>query len=542
MRFWLALPLLLATLSADAQPRFWGALKPGPHRVGFRVLAGESMPGSAGWTPRPIEIAVWHPAGRGASGTVMTLGDYFAVAEDLRRRSGSLAMAITGEKNPEVDKVVADVQMFARRDAAPAAGAFPVVMWSARYGTAAAQAALSESLASHGFVVAAARPKPAAEKLPFEATTPAEKLEEIDAQGDDLRGALRAVRALPYAHDTRTALISWSYAGESAWRIAQSDARIDVVLSLDSNVHKNWVYQSRPESVPMRVPFVDVKVEGLAHGNYNMLEGMVPGVMGIERVQKWSKGGPIAKRGYETIARRVLETLQQSREAKPQFTRIDINGVTADLYRAANATRCVALFHQSGSSRGEYRTIAPELVHMGYTALAVDVRWGRQDRWNDVVNETAARHGTPAVMDRGDRARGREIRVAGMQDLDAAVDWLRANGCAKPIVWGASIHANGVLELAAKRPEHIAAVIDASPGEYDSETPDRMKGIAAQLRVPVLVLWGRTERELSKPIFDALPETSGKASHESSGRHGNAILFEDVAAWERLREFLKGVQ
>jgi dienelactone hydrolase len=534
--------LLAATL--------WGDLEPGAHAVGFQTISAESVPGSAGWQPRPIEIAIWYPA-LSSSTDAMTFGEYFALAGDLRRRSGTLAMAITGASDGisvATAEKIALSRMRAVRDAAPSSGTFPVVLWSARYGTTAAQSVLSEYLASHGFVVAFARPKLAAEKLPFELKTAEEKLEEIDAQGDDLRGALLAVRALPFTDDARTALVAWSYSGESAWRISQSDARIGLVIALDTNVHDNWVYQTGVDFVPMRTPFVNLnRFDGLAHGNFNVVEGMIPGIFGISRVQKWSKGGAIAKTGYETIARRVRAELSKAFDSQHNaaFTTIELAAadgpkVTADLYRAQSTDRCVALFHQSGSSRGEFRTIAPELVRLGFTALAVDVRWGGGDRWNDVVNQTAARHGTPEAWARRDMEKVNAIRSGVQHDLDAAVDWLRTNGCAKPIVWGSSIHANGVFELAARRPDAIGGVIDASPGEYDRQRPDKMKTLVANIRTPALVLWGRHERDLSKPIFDALPD-GAKWSYESTGRHGDAIVFEDANAWPRVREFLHSI-
>jgi dienelactone hydrolase len=552
MRRLIYLIVLAATLPTAAAPKFWGALTPGTHPVGFRVMTGESIPGSAGWNPRPIEIAVWYPAIADAKHAPMTFGDYFALAADLKRRSERVAIAITGDRagiTAETEAEILASPMAALRDAEPQSRAFPVVMWSARYGTAAAQAVLSEFLASHGYVVAAARPKEAQEKLPFELKTAEEKLEELDAQSDDLRGALRAVRELAVADDFRTALVAWSYSGESAWRLAQADARIDLVIGLDTNVHANWVYHQRVDRVPLRFPFVSFdkntpELKGLAHGNFNALEGMIPAVMGIDRVQKWSMSGPAAKSGYERLAVHVREALDRT-FAQPRaagFTTMELTAadgakVTADLYRSASPRGCVALFHQSGSSRGEFRTIAPELVRLGYTALAVDVRWGNRDRWNDVVNETAARHGTPEIMRLGLREKAQQIRAGSMHDLDAAVDWLRENGCAKPVVWGSSIHANGVFELAARRPDVIGGVIDASPGEYNKEQPDRMKGIVARIATPSLVLWGRTERDLSKPIFDALPN-GAKWSYESSGRHGDAIVFEDVAAWPAIERFL----
>jgi dienelactone hydrolase len=568
MRTLLVLGALVAAASASAAPRFWGSLTPGPHAVGFRTMAGESAPGAAGSEARPVEIAVWYPAAA-SDAPPLRFGAYFELASDLRRRSApegisaddlprTLSVTISGDADAvprEQAQAILDADMLARRDVAPSPGPFPVVMWSARYGTVAAQAVLSEFLASRGYVVATVRPVGSQEKLPFEVEGIDAKLAELDAQTDDVRGALRAVRALPFADDLRTAMLAWSYAGESAWRIAQSDARIDLVVGLDTNVRSSWVYQSGDavDAAPFAPRFVSLDkstpaLAGMAHGNFNTIEGMIPGVLGIERVQRWSKSGAIARTGYERVVQSVGAELARTFAAKRtdafrpiELRAADDHAVTADLYRPEKkGTRCAALFHQSGSSRGEYRTIAPELTRLGLTVLSVDVRWGNADRWNDVVNETAARHGTPAAWEKRDRARIDAIRAGARHDLDAAVDWLRADGCTSVVVWGASIHANGVLELAARRPRDVAAVVDVSPGEYAKEEPDRMKGIAAKVTAPTLVLWARDEDEVSRQVHDALPE-SQRRSYASSGRHGNALVFEDPATWIAIRDFLATV-
>ena len=42
----------------------------------------------------------------------------------------------------------------------------------------------------------------------------------------------------------------------------------------------------------------------LEHGNFNALEGMIPAVLGMEEgIASWSKSGPDAVRGYETMSR-----------------------------------------------------------------------------------------------------------------------------------------------------------------------------------------------------------------------------------------------
>lgn len=45
-------------------------------------------------------------------------------------------------------------------------------------------------------------------------------------------------------------------------------------------------------------------------------------------------------------------------------------------YRAIRPRALILLFHQAGSSKAEYATIAPRLAAAGYTSLAIDQRSG----------------------------------------------------------------------------------------------------------------------------------------------------------------------
>jgi dienelactone hydrolase len=554
MRYAALLFLLLAT-SVDAAPRYWGLLEPGPHDVGFRLIRGESAVGAAGYKPRPIEIAVWYPASR--TGSALTFGDYWRAAPDVR---GTVAEAITGDASGIDDAKAAAIlatPMFARRDATPTDGTFPVVLWSARYGTTAAQSVMSEYLASHGYVVAFARPLEASAKLPFELKTPVEKLDELNAQVEDMRGALRAVRDLAGVDPTRTALLAWSYAGESATRLQWSDATVRGVIGLSTNLRTGWVYQSTDamnalSSAPQSVPFVHLtekegaEFRALAHGNFNALEGMIPAVEGIEKVQKWSRSGPEAKAGYEAIARRVRQTLNSffvgarvSSPAPVELTSSDKVRVTAEAYRAKSPRGCILMVHQSGSSRGEFRTIAPELVKEGFTTLAIDGRWGRRDYWNAVWNETARRYGTIEVMDRKDTEAARKIEST--NDIIAGANWLKVNGCRSIIVWGSSIHANAVMKLASTEPALLKAAVAFSPGDYRGRYAEgEMRAIAERIKVPTFIAIAADEEDIASPVYQGVaPERL--TLYRSIGRHGSAILFEDPMAWRELKAFLNKV-
>jgi dienelactone hydrolase len=538
----------------------WGELVAGPHAAGFRTIDAQSASGTYPPKTRAIEIALWYPA-VASDAPAMTFGDYFRIADDLRRRSGdadipeaALAGAIGGAADAvpaEIARKILASPMLARRDAPPLDRQFPLVLWGARYGTTAAQALLSEYLATHGYVVAYARPKEEREKLPFEITTPAEKRIELDAQADDLRGALRVVRELPFVDGDRTAAVTWSYAGESAVRIQQADARVRVVIGLDSNVRRNWVYQTAGmlaalPSAPL-VPYVELSkgtapFERLKHGNFNFVEGMLPALFGIERVQSWSSSGAAAARGYEALAREVKRAVDFSLDRRafspsPLELKTDDSTVTAEVYRAAKPRGCIALFHQSGSSRGEHRLAGPLLAADGFTAISADLRWGRRDHWHDVWNETARSTGAIATVDRGEREKFESIRQGAKRDALAAIRWLRGN-CEGPlIVWGSSIHANAALDLAVGE-KLVDAAIALSPGEYSNAVPDLMRKRVAELRKPVLVVWGRDEEEVSHPVFAAIP-AGKKTSFTSAGRHGIATLHEDPRAWAAVREWLR---
>jgi hypothetical protein len=534
----------------------WGGLAAGPHPAGFRLLDAQSAAGSFGAKTRAIEIAVWYPA-QTSKATPMTFGDYFKIADDLRRRSGDdLSTTISGDASavpPELVQKILDSPVRAHRDAAAADGAFPLVMWGARYGTTAAQAVLSEYLATHGYVVAFARPKEARELLPFEAKTPAEKLDELDAQTDDIRGGLNTVRELPFADGNRVAVLTWSYAGESAVRTQQADARVRVVIGLDANVIADWVYA--PDALPSfdsapKVPYVVYRkgvapFEKLSHGNFNFVEGMLPALFGIERVQRWSSAGPAAKTGYELLAREVKQTLDRhlgpaGSEPKPIEIKSEDLAITADVYRASQERGCIALFHQSGSSRGEHRGIGPALAARGFTAVSADLRWGRRDRWHGVWNETARRAGTIEIVDRGEREKFEGIRAIAKREASATLHWLRDNCKGPLLVLGSSIHANAALDLAVHE-EIVNGVVALSPGEYSQQAPDLMRKLVANLRKPALVIWARDEAELSPPIFEAIP-AGKKVSFASNGRHGAATLFEDPRAWRALHDWLATIE
>ncbi len=360
--------LIAATIAGVAHgasqptPRLWGELKPGPYGVGFRVTTYND-PDRDGTSGRPVQIALWYPTRLSKRSVPLTFADYLTVSNaiadttpvngsDRQTLRESLSVAISSE--PEgiageaLDQILA-TKMAAVKDAPLLKKSFPVVLWSARHGTIAAQSILSEYLASHGYVIGFARYQGAAMPLPFEAKTSAIKLTTLNEHIRDLEFALRQLKTLPNVDAAKKiAVVSWSYAGESATLLQAQSPDVGLVISLSSNVLNGWVYQSADEiakldAARLNVPYIIltervatngtirtpptilnslpinsyfVSFPELAHGNFNATEGMIPGVMGITKVPRWSKSGAVAQMGYEAISRYTLRFLNHYLKSK----------------------------------------------------------------------------------------------------------------------------------------------------------------------------------------------------------------------------------
>jgi dienelactone hydrolase len=207
--------------------------------------------------------------------------------------------------------------------------------------------------------------------------------------------------------------------------------------------------------------------------------------------------------------------------------------VSGNFYRADKPKALILLFHQAGSSKEEYATIAPKLVEAGYSALAVDQRSGGNMFGK---NETAAR--MPQGASYGDA----------LHDLDAALSWARTMNL-PVIIWGSSYSSSLVFELAAKHPGEVSALLSFSPGEYlGPGTP--VRDAAAKVKVPVFVTAAKNADELraAKAIFEAVPATEKMfATPAVAGVHGSSTLIDTHNPkgaednWQPVLAFLKKV-
>lgn len=229
---------------------------------------------------------------------------------------------------------------------------------------------------------------------------------------------------------------------------------------------------------------------------------------------------------------------KESAQESPQPSSVSITAddgvkIFARLYKTEKPKALILLFHQAGSGKGEYATIAPRLNAAGYEALAIDQRSGGELFGE---NETARLVGKDPGY------------LAAQRDLQAAVDWAKTQKL-PVILWGSSYSSSLVFPVAAANPGLVKAVLSFSPGEYfDDKT--LIRTAAAKVAVPVFVTSAQDAAEIkdARAIFDVVP-AAGKVRYEpkDGGVHGSSTLIAAKnpkgaeANWAAVLAFLKGV-
>jgi len=220
--------------------------------------------------------------------------------------------------------------------------------------------------------------------------------------------------------------------------------------------------------------------------------------------------------------------------------------LTADIYpgKSAAATM-ILLFHQAGSSRGEYRKIAPRLQAKGYNCLSLDARSGNGIRWG-VTNVTSAF----AVRRKLDQSYD-----AARQDLERSLAWVREMEFTGPIVlWGSSYSAALVLLMAQPKADgkKITGVVTFSPGEYLAKKGVVTKAVP-KIEVPIFMTCSRAETQGTVGPFIKLMKNKRSVFFlPETGKHGSRFLTltdskeevmkkDAMEAWKQVFAFLADV-
>jgi alpha-beta hydrolase superfamily lysophospholipase len=246
---------------------------------------------------------------------------------------------------------------------------------------------------------------------------------------------------------------------------------------------------------------------------------------------------PFARALSLGLAALMLAVLSARAAESVALTAADGVKVFATYYGTGDKSKpIVLLFHMAGANGAEYATIAPKLNALGFNALAVDQRSGGTafGRANKTV--TTLGHSTA-------------YRVA-LPDLQAALDWARANHATKVIVCGSSYSASLVFLLAADNPGRIAGLMAFSPGEYLGGA-HTVRNAAAKLKdIAVLVSSAsdRSEIAAARAIVGAVPGRAKTQFVPKHAPHGASALHEDAnpsgyqQAWVAVERFLMSLR
>lgn len=176
----------------------------------------------------------------------------------------------------------------------------------------------------------------------------------------------------------------------------------------------------------------------------------------------------------------VFSSFSAIRVRTVTFTAVDGLEVTADEYITDPFKPYVLLFHEQGSSRGEFSTIARRICKLDYNCLAVDLRNG--GKYEYVSNETARQ-----LREKHHEAGLKEIE----QDVLAAINYVKDKSNLPVILFGSG--ANGSLSLkVALSDSLVRAVVAVSPGEYFLPETKIQEAIAA-LEKPVFITSSKAE-------------------------------------------------
>ena len=230
-----------------------------------------------------------------------------------------------------------------------------------------------------------------------------------------------------------------------------------------------------------------------------------------------------------------LSLLFQTTFEEVSFSSKDGVTVTGDLYKVHDHTApFILLFHQAGSSRGEYREIAPKLNAMGFNCLALDQRSG--NAMNGVKNITVAS---------ARRSAKSTSFLDAYQDMEAALAYVKENfATGKVIIWGSSYSSSLVFRLAAEHAQEVHGILSFSPGEYFSSLGnDYIQGFAKDVNQPLFVTSTKNEKGSWWKIYEKVPsENKTYFLPESGGNHGARALWEKSQGhqryWEAVDNFL----
>jgi pimeloyl-ACP methyl ester carboxylesterase len=213
--------------------------KPGPYPVGLKVVdqydRSRTYPespkdrsnSSVGENARPLQTLIWYPSLKNR-GEPMTVGAYTQLADTEIHFN-----APDEQENrwPSLLKTSFDIPLWAVREAKPAKGRYPVLIYAPSDSSVSWENAdLCEYLASHGYVVLASP------SVGVSTRAMTDDLDGINAQALDISFLITYARSLPDTDLSEVAVVSWSWGGISSLFASARDPRINALVEMDGSM------------------------------------------------------------------------------------------------------------------------------------------------------------------------------------------------------------------------------------------------------------------------------------------------------------------
>ena len=174
-----------------------------------------------------MQTLIWYPSLK-STDKPMSVGDYTQLADteihfkapnEHENRWRSLL------------KTSLDIPLWAVREAEPAKGRYPVIIYAPSDSSVSWENAdLCEYLASHGYIILASPSMGVATR------NMTDDLDGINAQARDISFLITFAKSLPNADSSEVAVVSWSWGGVSSLFAAARDPRIDALVEMDGSL------------------------------------------------------------------------------------------------------------------------------------------------------------------------------------------------------------------------------------------------------------------------------------------------------------------
>jgi len=219
--------------------------------------------------------------------------------------------------------------------------------------------------------------------------------------------------------------------------------------------------------------------------------------------------------------------------------------ITTQLYKPLEEIKgAFIMYHQAGSSRGEYIETAQRLNRLGYLCLAVDLRSGKD--MNGIENETY-NDAKSKMKDTGYLDAYTDMKVS-LVYFKGFIKGAYENKADLPLyVIGSSYSASLSCRLATEFKSNVDALFLFSPGEYFVNFNGDEQYIAGFLRkidAPVWATSSKNETTRLSKLLESVPDTVRLVQFEptSSGQHGAKALWPQFTDsedyWESFLSFV----